>query len=714
MARKKKKKTFDAENVLKFMARVGRPLTLREICRYFGLSKQKEKVKVLLQELEKKGKVIQVSSKRYGLTKKMNLIVGRLSCHPDGYGFVIPEEEGKADIFISPRHLKEAMHGDRVLVRIDRKRRGKLKEGEIVRILERKNKYIVGRFETDGQVGFLLPEEERFTTEIIVPLSWAKEAASGQMVVAEIVRYPSPNRGTLAKVAKVLGDESLASTHAEIVTYKYNLPKDFSEGALKEAEERAKEPISLEGRRDLRKLTLFTIDGEKARDFDDAVGIKKERNGYRLFVSIADVAHYVRPGSALDEEAYMRGNSVYFPDRVLPMLPFALSQGICSLNPNEDRLAITVEMKFNKQGELLDYDIYESVIRSKARLTYQQVQAVLDGNTEAVKGKRIVRALHYMKELAEILLKRRLERGSLDFDLPEPEVTLDLLGHTTDILRAERLFSHRIIEEFMIAANETVAMHLTERNWPIIYRLHDRPSGDKITAFAKFIETLGYSLPKTREYTPLDFQNLLNEVKDTPHEFLVNRLLLRSLKQARYSPYNIGHFGLASDCYTHFTSPIRRYADLVVHRLLKKQLRGAKPKEKWIKGLETTAQHISERERIAMEAEREIIDRLRVQFMTHKVGEEYQGVISGVTSFGFFVELDEIFVEGLVRLSSLHDDHYLFSERTFSLIGKRTKRQFRLGDRVQVRVINVNPARREIELHLVTDVTHIATFPVQP
>ncbi|MDL1970042.1 MAG: ribonuclease R [Candidatus Desulfofervidaceae bacterium] len=701
MARKKKKETFTPNGVLRYMARVGRPITLREIYRHFGLTGQKDRVQELLTDLEKQGEIIQISSKRYGLTRKMNLVVGRLSCHPDGYGFVIPDEEGKGDIFISPRHLKEAMHGDRVVVRLEKRRRGRLREGEIVRILERKNKYIVGRFETDGQVGFLLPEEERFTTEVVVPLSWAKEAASGQMVVAEIVRYPSPNRGALAKVVEILGDESLVSTQAQIVTYKYDFPRSFSEQAIKEAEGAALEVISVGERRDLRKLTLFTIDGEKARDFDDAVGIKKEKGGYRLYVAIADVAHYVTPRFILDEEAYLRGNSVYFPDRVLPMLPFSLSQGICSLNPREDRLAMTVEMRFNKQGELINYDIYESVIQSKARLTYRQVQSVLNGDTKIIKSKRILRALHYMAELAEILRQRRINRGSLDFDLPEPEVMLDLPGHAIDIIRAERLFSHRIIEEFMIVANETVATHLTEKGWPMVYRVHDRPSGEKMVAFAKFIETLGYSLPKTKEYTPLDFQKLLTEVKDTPHEFLVNRLLLRSLKQARYNPYNIGHFGLASNCYTHFTSPIRRYADLVVHRLLKKQLREGKPKEKWIRKLETISQHISERERIAMEAEREMVDRLRVQFMANKIGEEYDGVISGVTTFGFFVELDSIFVEGLVRVSSLHDDYYLFNERTFSLVGKRTHNTFRFGDRVRVKVINVNTHRREIELHLV-------------
>ncbi len=698
--KKSKERRCDEKGVLRFMSKLGRPVSLREICRYFKLTKQKELVKGLLEGLEKKGEILKIGHRRYGLTKKMNLVVGRLACHPDGYGFVIPDE-GKGDVFIAPRYLKEAMHGDRVVVRLEKKRRGKLREGEIIRILERKNKYIVGRFETDGQVGFLLPEEKKFTTEVVVPLSWAGDAASGQMVIAEIVRYPSPNRGALAKVIKTLGDETLAATQSEIVTYKYSLPKEFSKVALTEAQSKAQEAVQLGERKDLRRFTLFTIDGERARDFDDAVGIKKERNGYRLFVSIADVAHYVRTGSVLDQEAYTRGNSVYFPDRVLPMLPFELSQGICSLNPNEDRLALTVEMKFSFRGDLLNYDIYESVIRSKARLTYRQVQTVLDGDKSAIKSKRIINALYHMKKLAQILLERRNQRGSLDFDLPEPEIRLDLLGHTTDILRAERLFAHRIIEEFMIAANEVVAEHLTEKGWPVIYRVHDKPSGEKMAIFSKFIETLGYTLPKTEDYTPVDFQRLLNEVKNTPHEFLVHRLLLRSLKQARYSAFNIGHFGLASECYAHFTSPIRRYADLIVHRLLKKQLRGAKPKGKWIEKLEEMAQHISERERLAMEAEREIVDRLRVQFMANKIGNEYEGVISGVNSFGFFVELNEVFVEGVVRLSSLHDDYYLLQERTFSLIGKRTKRQFRLGDRVKVKVINVNPARREIELHLI-------------
>jgi len=701
-----KKRQITPKKIIKYMAHMDKPVTIREICKYFGL-KERKKVQEILTDLEKQGKIIQISSQRYGLLRKMNLVVGHLSYHPDGYGFVIPEGERKRDIFIKPKHLKRAMHGDRVVVRLDKHRRGKLAEGEIVRILERKNKYIVGVFETDGQVGFLIPEEQRFATEIVIPLSWAKKAGSGQMVVAEIVRFPSLHRGALAKVVEVLGDESLVSTQAQIVTYKYSLPQSFPESALKEAEEAATQSVSIpvcqtgrDGRRDLRRLIFFTIDGEKAKDFDDAVGIKKEKGSYRLYVSIAHVAHYVPPESVLDKEAFLRGNSVYFPDQVLPMLPFPLSQGICSLNPKQDRLTITVEMRFTQEGELVSYDIYESVIQSKARLTYSQVQSFLDNREPVVKSKRILHTLQLMAELAQILRERRMKRGSLDFDLPEPKVMLDLLGHTTDIIRAERLFSHRIIEEFMIVANETVAMHLTEKGWPMVYRVHDKPTGEKVVAFTKLVETLGYSFPLKKEYTPIDFQKLLEAVKGTSHEFLVNRLLLRSLKQARYSSYNIGHFGLASDCYTHFTSPIRRYADLVVHRILKKQLRHEKPKGKLIKNLESICEYISERERIAMEAEREIIDRLRVQFMTNKIGEEYDGVISGVTGFGFFVELDSVFVEGLVRLSSLHDDYYFFDQRAFTLTGKRTRQSFRLGDKVRVRVIDVKPHRREIELHL--------------
>ncbi|HEB74014.1 MAG TPA: ribonuclease R [Candidatus Desulfofervidus auxilii] len=695
----KKKSSITPKKIIKYMSQVDKPVTIREICRHLGL-KERKKVQEILTDLEKQGKIIQISSQRYGLLHKMNLVVGHLSYHPDGYGFVIPEKEKKGDIFIKPRHLKKAMHGDRVIVRLDKRRRGRLAEGEIVRILERKNKYIVGIFETDGQVGFLIPEEQRFATEIVIPLSWAKKAGSGQMVVAEIVRFPNLHRGALAKIVEVLGDASLLSTQTQIVTYKYNLPQIFPEPALKEAEEAASQAVSLNSRTDLRRLTFFTIDGEKAKDFDDAVGIKKEKSGYRLYVSIADVAHYVPPHSVLDREAFLRGNSVYFPEQVLPMLPFSLSQGICSLNPKQDRLTITVEMRFTQHGEMVNYNIYQSVIQSKARLTYSQVQSVLDNRGSGIRSKRIIGALQLMAELAEILRQRRMKRGSLDFDLPEPKVILDLLGHTTDIIRAERLFSHKIIEEFMIATNETVAMHLTEQGWPMVYRVHDKPTEEKVVAFTKLIETLGYNFPLKKEYTPIDFQRLLEEVKGSPHEFLVNRLLLRSLKQARYSSYNTGHFGLASDCYTHFTSPIRRYADLVVHRILKKQLHYKRPQAKLIKNLEGICEHISEKERIAMEAEREIIDRLRVQFMTNKIGEEYDGVISGVTGFGFFVELNSVFVEGLVRLSSLHDDYYFFDQRNFTLIGKRTRKSFRLGDKVRVRVIDVKPHRREIELHL--------------
>jgi ribonuclease R len=698
---KKTKKELRPQTILKYMAQLNRPVTIMEIYQYFGIKKEKERVKEILTDLQRQGQIIQLSSQRYGLIHKLHLITGRLFSHPDGHGFVTPERGKKSDLFIKPRHLKGAMHGDRVVVRLERHRRGRLREGKIVRILERKNKYLIGRFETDGQVGFLIPEDKHFSTEMVIPLEWAAEAGSGQMVITEIIRYPNFKHGALAKVVKVLGDESVASTQSDIVTYKYDLARPFLEEALKEAETLASLPISPISQKELKKLSFFTIDGENARDFDDAVVIKKENGIYHLFVAIADVAYYVTPQSTLDKEAYLRGNSVYFPDRVLPMLPLPLSQGICSLNPYKERLAIVVEMRFNPQGELIDYKIYESIIQSKARLTYRQVQAVLNRQRGIIKETKIRQSLYLMAELAEILRQKRMTMGSLDFDLPEPEVTLDILGHPKNIIRAERWFSHKIIEEFMIIANQTVAIHLKEKGWPMIYRVHERPEREKIITLTRLVETFGYSLPLKKDYQPIDFQKLLKELKDTPHSFLVNRLFLRALKQARYSPDNIGHFGLALDCYTHFTSPIRRYSDLVVHRLLKKQLNEKRATDHFIKQLDTICHHLSERERIGMEAEREIMDRLRVQFMAERIGEEYEGIISGVSSFGFFVELETIFVEGLVRVSFLHDDYYFLNERMLSLCGKRTHKTFRLGDRVRVRVIDVNTHRQEIELHLI-------------
>ena len=453
----------------------------------------------------------------------------------------------------------------------------------------------------------------------------------------------------------------------------------------------------------MREIPTFTIDGENARDFDDAVSIEEERDGgMKLYVSISDVSHYVEEGSVLDEEAFLRGTSVYFPDRAIPMFPPELSNEICCLHPGKDRLTVTVELRYDANGEEKGVRFYPSVIRSDERLTYTIVKKILvDEDDELMKRFRhLFPSLERMALLSQRLRQRRMGRGTIDFDLPEPEIILNLQGETEGVIRAERNLAHQIIEEFMIAANEAVAHSMEGSGSPSLYRIHQPPGRDAIDEFRKFISHLGYKMRKDSDHSPKGLQKVLLEVKGRPEERVVNNILLRSMKWAKYSAENLGHFGLASEAYTHFTSPIRRYPDLIVHRLLKRIL-SKKEGGISVEELAKKADHLSRRERVAMEAEREILDRYRVRFMKEKTGEEFEGVISGVMAFGFFVELKDIFVEGLVRVTNLHDDYYQYHENRYCLIGERTHRTFRIGDEIKVRVDRVDVERRHIDFGLV-------------
>ncbi len=703
--RKERPLDLPVEQILDLMKEEDRPLLLREILRHLGLQKeQRQKVRDCLTDLADEGKVVRIRGNRYGLPSKMNLIVGRVKTHPDGYGFVIPEAEGEEDIFISPRNLKEAMHGDRVVARVESIRK-KGKEGSVIRILERKTHKIVGKFMRAKNYCYIIPEDDRILQEVFIPEGETKRARPNQIVVAQIIQYPTERVRPEGRIIHILGYPDDPEVEPQIIIHKYDLPDRFSSAVLKELQDLPSAPSSHEtkDRIDLRGIPTFTIDGENARDFDDAVSIERERGGdLKLYVSISDVSHYVREETGLDSEAYFRGTSVYFPDRAIPMFPPELSNEICCLHPRVDRLTLTAELRYDRNGERKGVQFYPSVIRSDERLTYTLVRKILvDGDSELKrKFEHLLPSLDLMADLCQELRRRRTERGAIDFDLPEPEIILNLQGETEDIIRAERNLAHQIIEEFMIAANEAVSHFMEEKEVPFIYRIHEPPKKEAMDEFRRFISHLGYKMGKESDASPKELQRILSDIKGRSEERVVNEILLRSMKWAKYSAKNLRHFGLASDAYTHFTSPIRRYPDLIVHRLLKRVLSKKEvkvPEE----ALAKMADHLSNRERVAMEAEREILNRYRVRFMRDKIGEEFEGIISGVTAFGFFVELKGIFVEGLVKVTSLHDDYYQYHEKKYCLVGERTHKTFRIGDEVRVRVDRVDVERRHIDFGVV-------------
>jgi ribonuclease R len=588
-------------------------------------------------------------------------------------------------------------------------RRDGKREGRVTALIQRGVTEVVGRFEALGKGGRVIPDDQRLGRDVFITPGAASTARDGQVVLASITSYPTGVRGLEGRITEVLGDANDPEVEVLTVIKKFDLPHIFGEDVLAEASGQPQQVAeeALSGRTDLRGRLTVTIDGETARDFDDAVSVAREGEQIRLWVSIADVSHYVREGSKLDTEAYLRGTSVYFPDRCIPMLPEQLSNGICSLNPDVDRLTMTAEMLFDADGAMTDSSFYTSVIRSAARLTYTTVKRILvDKNDEAIATHTgLVADLGIMEELSLRLNGRRRGRGSIDFDLPEPQIILDLQGETTAIVRAERNLAHRIIEECMLAANEAVATFLEQTPAPSLYRVHENPDPLKLKDLVEFVFSFGYELKLSEDkVNPAALQKLLAEVEGKPEERLINEVLLRCMKQARYSAENLGHFGLAAPSYTHFTSPIRRYPDLVVHRILKrvisKRLKQS-DKDRLEARLPETALHTSRRERIAMEAEREMVDLKKMQFMRDKIGEEYDGFITGVAQFGLFVELVELFVEGMIPVATLPADYYVHMEKSHALVGERSRVMYRIADRIRVKVAAVNEARKQVEFALI-------------
>ncbi len=698
------------QKILAFFAKKPKSrLTPVEIQRRSGLSGgDLQPIVEALRKLCREGRLVRLKKNHYALPDAQNLVTGRVHAHPDGYGFLISDTKGADDVYLNRREMRRVLHGDHVMVRVDRKQRGRV-EARIVQIIERAQKRLIGTYqEFEGQ-GYLIPMDPRVAGAITLRKSSAK-AEKGNVIAAEIVRYGTAVSGPECELVQILGDPDDPEVQVQSIVFRYGLPTKFPAEVHREATfcPFAIAPLEIAARQDLRDLPIVTIDGEQARDFDDAVYVRKQEDRYELFVAIADVAYYVKPQTEMDREAYGRGTSVYFPDRAIPMLPEVLSNGICSLNPHEDRLTKTVCLEFNAKGEVIHSHFFNSVIRSHARMTYTDVRRILVDNDSATTAKyrELVDQFKLMEELALSIYERRRTRGNLDFDLPEAEIVLDLQGMPEAIVRAERNIAHRIIEEFMIAANEAVARYLTEREIPLLYRVHEGPDREALESLAAFFLSLGYRLPIRKDpVAPVEIQKILEAARGKPEERVINRVLLRAMQQAHYQPENIGHFGLASSCYTHFTSPIRRYPDLIVHRMLDKAMAGQKPKAKEREELSSylaeAGKETSQRERTAMDAEREMIDLKKAQFMMDKIGEELTGFITSLANFGFFVELDAYFIEGLVKLSSLTDDDYYYYEKEYVIKGNRHGRKFRLGDNVRVKAVRINSFRSEIDFEIV-------------
>jgi ribonuclease R len=706
--------------------KVHHPATARDLSQALRIPREERaSFKRQLKHLVEDGALIQMRGNRFGLPEKMDLIVGRLTTNPAGYGFVVPDHPTDVaaghqtrgqDIYIAASNLTEAMHGDRVVARIERQT-DKGPEGRIIRILERSQQSIVGRFETDASgLGYLVPFDRRVLTDVHLPTGQWSSAEPGDMVLAEITRWPTATRGPVGRVVEVLGKIEDPGVDTQIIIRKYAIPDAHGPEAVEEARRigNVVKERDIRERTDFRGTRTVTIDGETARDFDDAITIEKLRNGnYWLGVHIADVSHYVKEGSALDEEAYERGTSVYFPERAVHMFPSELATGLCSLNPHVDRLVQSCLMEVDRRGHVVRYEMHDGVINSDARMTYTAVNAILtDRDPEQMEMYRdFVPMFETMRELFDILNSRRRRRGAIDFDLPEAYVVLSEFGQIQDIVASERNVAHRIIEEFMLLANETVATHLVEHDVAALHRVHEAPDAKKVEDFEAFITTLGYSLAHTGHgIKPKHFQKLIDRMKGTPEERPIAALMLRTMQKARYDAVSLGHFGLAAEHYTHFTSPIRRYPDLVVHRMLREsrqgQISGGR-RDEVEEDLPEVAKHTSEMERRADEAERELLQWKKVRFMADKVGDEFEGYITGVAPFGMFVELVEHYVEGLVHISSMADDYYRYHEQAHVLRGENTRKVYRLGDKVDVQVVRVDMERRQVDLGLVDILEHV-------
>lgn len=692
-------------------------LDFDEIAKRMGLTRgfDRQALASMLNELVRADEIVFTKRNKYTLPENSGAIRATILANPKGFAFARPVSGG-GDIFISERNLNGSAHGDTVLVKVEQKKRGQAfrgkgalnargkEEGAVIKILDRGFKTLVGTLSQTSGGGIVVPDDQRFADSVFVPANKLNGANGVSKVVLKITEYPTRTRMSQGEVVEILGDPNSFKVTTLSMIRSFGLIEDFPQNVLDEAEKK-NTPVTedmLKGRRDFRNELTITIDGEDARDFDDAISLSMKGENYVLKVHIADVTHYVTEGSAIDKEAFRRGTSVYFPDYVLPMLPKTLSNGICSLNPEEDRLTMSVIMQFDKTGRILDYNICEGVIRSDYRMTYTNVTKIFDGDAE-LRGqyKKVVPMLEKMAELAKILLKRRDDAGQLDFDLPEAQINVDEDGRITEILKKPRNLSDRLIEQFMVVTNEVVARYAKHMNLPFVYRVHEDPTPERVKAFKEFVASFGLKLEAGKQGSePKDFQNLLMQIKGTAQSEPISKVMLRSMQKARYDSQPYGHFGLALKDYCHFTSPIRRYPDLTIHRILKYTLNGGISPSK-AKVLENFVNEASEQssitERLADEAERAVDDLKKAEYMSERIGEVYEGKISSVIEGGIFVELDNT-IEGFIYKENLPDDHYIFDQPRYMLVGKRNK--FTLGERLKIKVDSVDMNTRHIDFTL--------------
>jgi ribonuclease R len=698
------------------------PMNRDELAAAFGMASEEdlEALRRRLRAMERDGQLLRNRRGGYGVVDRMDMVRGRVIGHPDGFGFLVCDEGGD-DLFLSPREMRAVMHGDRVVARVTGVDRRGRREGAIVEVLERNTQRLVGRIYFETGISFVVPDHKRLTQDVRIPLDQVGGARNGQFVTVELIEQPGKRSGPVGRVVEVLGDHMAPGMEIDVAIRAHELPLEWPAQVQEEIANLKPRvsPTAKRNRVDLRKLPLVTIDGVDSRDFDDAVYCKRTPSGWKLIVAIADVGHYVRPGTALDKEAYQRGNSVYFPERVIPMLPEILSNGLCSLNPEVDRLCMACEMYVDKQGKVIRSRFLEGIMRSHARLTYDEVAAMLIGRDQELREfyQPLLEPLEELYRLYKAFSKLRSRRGAIDFDTTETRIVFGADRKIERIVPVQRNDAHKIIEECMIAANVCAARFLNRFKMPTLYRVHEGPQTDKLADLREFLGELGLSLSGGEKPAASDYGKLLKKIQQRPDAHLIQTVMLRSLSQARYTPDNIGHFGLSHPEYLHFTSPIRRYPDLLVHRAIRHQLRAdARCRKNGKKvgrpvsaassfqynhsDMESLGDHCSATERRADEATRDAVDWLKCEFMLEEVGKEYDGIISSVTSFGIFVELKDIFVEGLVHITALQNDYYHFDPAGHRLRGERTGQTYRLGDAVRARVVRVDLDERKIDFEL--------------